>query len=108
MLTVNRNAIPFDTNGPWYTSGVRMGAAAVTTLGLGPEEMVEIADITVDILSHTKPTINAKTGQPSKAQALTEPAILERSKKRVTKMLQRFPLYPEITIENAEEFAKAT
>ena len=77
MLTVNRNAIPFDQNGPWYTSGVRMGAAAVTTLGMGTQEMGEIADITVDILSHTKPTTNAKTGQPSKAQSTTDAAILD-------------------------------
>ncbi len=98
MLTVNRNAIPFDKNGPWYTSGVRMGAAAVTTLGMGADEMVEIADMTVDILSHTKPSMNAKTGQPSKAQAVTDPAILDQVKKRVAALLQRYPLYPEIII----------
>lgn len=99
MLTVNRNAIPFDQNGPWYTSGIRMGAAAVTTLGMGPEEMVEIADITVDILTNTKPTLNTKTGQPSKAQAQTDPAILEKAKKRVSIILQQYPLYPEIVVK---------
>jgi glycine hydroxymethyltransferase len=99
MLTVNRNAIPFDQNGPWYTSGARMGAAALTTLGMGKDEMVEIADITVDILSHTKPSINAKTGQPSKAQAETDPVILENSKRRGAELLKRHPLYPEIVTE---------
>lgn len=98
MLTVNRNAIPFDQNGPWYTSGVRMGAAALTTLGMGAPEMTEIADITVDILSNTKPAANAKTGQPSKAQVQIDPVILEKSKKRVAALLQRYPLYPEIII----------
>ena len=34
-ITLNRNPIPFDANGPWYTSGLRFGAAAVTTLGMG-------------------------------------------------------------------------
>ncbi len=34
-LTVNRNAIPFDKNGPWFTSGIRLGTAAITTLGMG-------------------------------------------------------------------------
>lgn len=100
MLTVNRNAIPFDQNGPWYTSGIRMGAAALTTLGMGANEMTEIADITFDILSHTKPSMNAKTGQPSKAQSITDPAILEKSKKRVAELLQKFPLYPEIELHN--------
>ncbi len=108
MLTVNRNAIPFDRNGPWYTSGVRIGAAAVTTLGMGTNEMVEIANITVDILSNTKPTTNAKTGQPSKAQSLTDPVTLENAKRRVAALLQRYPLYPEIVIEQAKDFAKAS
>ena len=100
MLTVNRNAIPFDVNGPWYTSGVRVGTPAVTTLGMGKEEMGEIADIIVDVLTHTKPTIVEKTGQLSKANFVTEPAAVERSKARVAKMLEGYPLYPEIEIEN--------
>ena len=33
-ITLNRNALPFDKNGPWYTSGLRLGTAAVTTLGM--------------------------------------------------------------------------
>lgn len=99
LLTVNRNAIPFDQNGPWYTSGVRIEAAALTTLGMNREDMVEIANIIIDILSHTKPVTNAKTGQPSKAQSQTEPAILKKSKERVSNLLQRYPLYPEIIID---------
>jgi glycine hydroxymethyltransferase len=98
MLTVNRNAIPFDANGAWYTSGIRMGAAAVTTLGMNEADMAEIADITVDILSHTKPTVVAKTGLPSKAQSVTDPAILALAKERVAALLKRYPLYPEIVI----------
>lgn len=98
MLTVNRNAIPFDQNGPWYTSGVRMGAAAITSLGMGAEEMAEIADITVDILSHTKPNTVAKTGLPSKAQATVDPIVLDKAKQRVTALLARYPLYPEIIV----------
>jgi glycine hydroxymethyltransferase len=94
-LTVNRNAIPFDKNGPWYTSGVRIGTPAITTLGMGPEEMEEIAGIIVDILKHTKPSM-AKSGQPSKAQCHTDEAVLEKAKKRVKDLLGRYPLYPEI------------
>ena len=98
-LTVNRNAIPFDKNGPWYTSGIRLGTAAVTTLGMGEEEMREIAAIIYDVVSHTRPSIAAKTGQPSKAQATTEPDLVQKSKKRVETLLQRFPLYPEIAVD---------
>lgn len=108
MLTVNRNAIPFDQNGPWYTSGVRMGAAATTTLGMSGEEMKEIANITVDILANTKPSINPKTNQPSKAQAQIDPTILASCKKRVANLLQKYPLYPEITTEYANQYANAT
>lgn len=97
-ITVNRNAIPFDAQGPWYTSGVRLGTPALTTLGMGREEMREIADIIVSVLSHTQPAIIQKTGQPSKANSVTQPEILESAKKRVTQLLSRFPLYPEIEI----------
>lgn len=96
FLTVNRNAIPFDPNGPWYTSGVRMGTPATTTLGMGPKEMDVIADITVDILKHTKPSMVAKTGQPSKAVSTTDLEVLNRSQRRVKELLESFPLYPEL------------
>lgn len=98
FLTVNRNAIPFDTNGPWYTSGIRMGTPATTTLGMGKGEMAEIADITVEILKHTTSAIVAKTGAPSKAACSVVQEVLQRSQKRVAELLQRFPLYPEITL----------
>jgi glycine hydroxymethyltransferase len=44
-ITLNRNTIPFDPNGPWYTSGLRLGTPAVTTLGMVPADMAEIASI---------------------------------------------------------------
>ena len=97
-ITINRNAIPFDLQGPWYTSGIRLGTPALTTLGMGKEEMREIADIIVSILSHTKPATDEKTGQTSKAKCLTEPKTLETAKKRVAQLLSHYPLYPEIVI----------
>lgn len=98
-LTVNRNSIPFDPQGPWYTSGIRMGTPATTTLGMKESEMEEIADIVFDLLSHTKAAIVEKTGQPSKANAITEPQIMKAAKERVASLLKKFPLYPEIVIE---------
>lgn len=102
-LTVNRNAIPFDKNGPWYTSGVRVGTPATTTLGMGTTEMEEIADILIDVVKNSKPNLVEKTGQPSKATATTEPTVLTRSRKRVAELLSHFPLYPEIDLENPGE-----
>ncbi len=98
-ITANRNAIPFDTQGPWYTSGIRLGTAALTTLGMGPDEMHEIADIIVYVLSQTQPAMVQKTGQPSKANAITPPEVLDVAQKRVLQLLKRFPLYPEIELD---------
>lgn len=95
-LTVNRNAIPFDHNGPWYTSGVRIGTPAITTLGMGKQEMSEIADIIIDVLSHTAPSVVQKTGLPSKANAVTDESVLRKSQARVATLLSKFPLYKEI------------
>jgi glycine hydroxymethyltransferase len=95
-LTVNRNAIPFDKNGPWYTSGIRIGTPAMTTLWMGKEEMDEIASIITDTLKHTTPSTVERTGLPSKAQCKTDEAVLQKSKERVAALLSRYPLYPEI------------
>lgn len=97
-LTVNRNAIPFDKNGPWYTSGLRVGTPATTTLGMGKEEMHEIADMIFDIISHTKSVIAQKTGQMSKAQSETDANTLKQVQNQVKDLLTRFPLYPEIEL----------
>lgn len=98
MMTANRNAIPFDTNGAWYTSGIRIGTPAVTTLGMGKEEMKVIAEIIVDVLENTKPAMAQKTGLPSKAAGVTEAKVVDKAKERVRELLGRFPLYPEIEL----------
>jgi glycine hydroxymethyltransferase len=51
-ITVNRNAIPFDSRPPQLTSGIRLGTPAVTTRGFGPDEIRSIAQIIVRVLSN--------------------------------------------------------
>ena len=51
-LTTNKNAIPYDTEKPWITSGIRLGAPAVTTRGLCEPEMDVIADCIARTLTH--------------------------------------------------------
>ena len=91
-LTLNRNALPYDVNGPWYTSGIRIGTPAITTLGMSENEMETIASIVDGILRNTKPDPD------SKAKFGTDSAVVEKSKKQIQEMLAQFPLYPEITI----------
>lgn len=98
-LTVNRNSIPKDINGAWYTSGVRIGTPAVTTLGMKSAEMKEIASILYDLLKGAKPDVVAKTGLPSKSQAQVETSHMRRAQTRVAEVLKEFPLYPELIID---------
>lgn len=95
-LTVNRNSIPFDPNGAWYTSGLRIGTPAVTTLGMGAKEMEEIGDIIYQILSHTQAGIVEKTGAKSKTAAVTDPEVVKEQQERAKALLEKFPLYPEL------------
>ncbi len=95
QVTLNRNAIPFDTNGPWYTSGIRLGTPALTTLGMGKNEMKSIASYIVDVLRHASPSIGTN-GSPSRATAVVEPAVLNRVRAKIDELLTAFPLYPEI------------
>jgi glycine hydroxymethyltransferase len=98
-LTVNRNAIPRDSNGPWYTSGVRIGTPALTTLGMKQSQMKEVASILYDVLKASKPAKDEKTGGPSKAKITILEDVLKASKERVLHLLKDFPLYPELFID---------
>ena len=53
-ITVNKNAIPYDSRPPAITSGIRLGTPCVTTRGMGEEEMAEIADIIEKVLKNCK------------------------------------------------------
>jgi glycine hydroxymethyltransferase len=78
-ITVNRNAIPFDERPPMNPSGLRIGTPALTTRGLGEEEMGEIAAVIVAALG---PEFE------SEKAALAE---------RTGALMDRFPLYPQLT-----------
>lgn len=98
-FTVNRNSIPFDVNGAWYTSGIRMGTPALTTLGMKEKEMQEIADLIVELLSATAPTIVEKTGEKSRAKVHIDESVLKSVQEKNLALLKKFPLYPEIIID---------
>lgn len=98
-LTVNRNAIPRDIHGAWYTSGIRIGTPATTTLGMKQPQMKEIASIIYELLKETKPAMDEKTGGPSKAKAHVPPQVMHQAQRRVADVLKDFPLYPELLID---------
>ncbi len=96
-ITLNRNPIPFDPNGPWYTSGLRFGAAAVTTLGMGTAEMNEIAAVVALVLKHIKPA-TTRSGAIDKTKYTLDETIRSQAHTRSSALLKSFPLYPEIDL----------
>jgi glycine hydroxymethyltransferase len=101
-LTVNRNSLPFDLNGPWYTSGLRLGTAAVTTLGMGTGEMTEIADIITSVLGKVTPVSTTKadgSAVVSKARFDLPASVADGARQRATDLLRRHPLYPQIDLD---------
>jgi glycine hydroxymethyltransferase len=100
-LTLNRNSLPFDPNGPWYTSGLRLGTPAVTTLGMGYDEVTEIADLISTVLGQVTPvssTDEAGTETVSKAKFSLADDVMHQARDRVADLLARYPLYPELTL----------
>ncbi len=75
-ITANKNSIPFDTQSVKLTSGMRFGTPAVTTRGMGEDEMREIGKMLVEVI---------KNGE----------AAVEDVKQRALELCERFPLYPE-------------
>jgi glycine hydroxymethyltransferase len=75
-MTVNKNTIPFDTNSPMVTSGIRIGTPALTTRGMKEPEMKAIGGWIADVLDHIQDE-QVRTEVRSKIKGLT----------------QRFPLY---------------
>jgi len=106
-ITLNRNSLPFDPNGPWYTSGLRLGTPAVTTLGMGEPEMKEMASIIKLALSAAKPAVietGANSGELSKAKYIIENKVKTEAKSRVKNLLQQFPVYPELDLPFLQEY----
>lgn len=101
-ITLNRNSLPFDPNGPWYTSGLRIGTPAVTTLGMGAQEMDEIASAIALVLNNIEPATIASgpnAGKPSKAKYKLADGTQEQVKEQIRVLLANYVLYPELDLE---------
>ena len=97
-ITLNRNTIPFDPNGAWYTSGLRLGAPALTSLGMKEAEMKEVAGIFENVLKHTT-AVSKKKGGSSLVKYNLDEAVINEARQGVGDLLQRFPLYPELDLD---------
>lgn len=109
QITLNRNTIPFDANGAWYTSGLRIGTPAITTLGMDKEEMREIAILLRLILENTHPkkiTSGNKAGTYSRSNHSLNKKIQTEVRSRVVNLLGRFPLYPELDLNYLQKSFK--
>src|ERR671929_685499 len=85
-ITANKNTIPFDTNKPFIASGIRLGTPALTTRGMGGEEMRLIARLIAEII-HDPQSEEVKA----------------RVKESVRELAARFPLYPKRLRRREEE-----
>ena len=96
-IVTNRNSVPNDPNGAWYTSGIRLGTPALTSRGFTTSDMDEVAAMITDVLKKTTPT-TTKDGKPGKAKYELTPEVAEGSKDRAAKLLDLHPLYPDFEI----------
>ncbi|MFD2765048.1 glycine hydroxymethyltransferase [Micromonospora eburnea] len=96
-IVTNRNAVPQDPNGAWYTSGIRIGTPALTTRGLGTAEMDATAELIHTVLTQTTPGSNPD-GTPSKAKYVLDPTLADKVSKQASDLLTGFPLYPSVNL----------
>ncbi len=83
-ITVNKNAIPFDSLPPGKASGIRLGTPALTTRGMREPEMDEVAALIDEALTHRQ-----------------DPVVLQTVARKVGELAERFPLYPELREKQA-------
>jgi glycine hydroxymethyltransferase len=96
-IVTNRNAIPQDPNGAWYTSGIRIGTPALTTRGLGPAQMDVIAGLICTVLRQTQPGQTAD-GSPSKARHVLDPVVASSVSQQAADLVAGYPLYPAVDL----------
>ena len=80
-ITVNKNTVPFETRSPFVTSGIRIGAPALTTRGMKEKEMEQIGEMIIQTLGK-----------------IEDDTYHKKTRKRVRDLCEQFPLHFELTI----------
>ena len=77
-MTVNKNAVPNDTQSPFITSGIRIGTPAMTTRGFVEDHCLQVADWMADILDN-----------------IDNSAVIQQTKAKVIQLCKQFPVYKQ-------------
>lgn len=96
-VVTNRNSVPNDPNGAWYTTGIRLGTPALTTRGFGHDEFDRVAELMVEVLSNTQPG-TTKAGDSSKASYVLADGVAARVQAGADELLEKHPLYPGLEL----------
>ena len=97
-VVTNRNSIPADPNGAWYTSGIRIGTPALTSREFGSDEFDQVAELIVTTLKATTP-VTASTGKPGKAKYQIADGVAQKVHDAADELLGNFPLYPGLDLD---------
>ncbi len=96
-IVTNRNSVPNDPNGAWYTTGVRIGTPALTSRGFGADEFDTVAGLITGVLKATTPVATA-AGVPGKAKYTLADDVAARTKAAAAELLDANPLYPGLEV----------
>jgi len=75
-ITINKNMVPFDTQSPFVTSGMRVGTPAITTRGMKEKDVVKVVELIDEALQKPEDTKHLKS-----------------VKRKVNRLMEKFPLY---------------
>lgn len=78
-ITVNKNMVPFDSQSPFITSGIRVGTAAITSRGLIEDDMAKIVHLIDEVIMNFE-----------------DETVLEKVGKKVKKMMKKYPVYSKV------------
>ena len=78
-ITVNKNMVPFDERSPFITSGIRIGSPAITTRGMGVDEMIKIVDFIDEVIKD-----------------IENDDVINNVKSKVKSLCKSFPIYREL------------
>jgi len=84
-ITVNKNMVPFDTQSPFVTSGIRIGTPAITTRGLKKSDMIKVVDYIDQIVKNPD-----------------NESIQQEVKKEINKWMTSYSLYPKVKYTTSE------